>query len=71
MTALEPTRLNEIRALAAELGTARRLPAADPDPTLLHRCETALTDLLGEHDTLAAQFAETAEELATWTGALR
>ncbi|MFZ4266536.1 hypothetical protein [Streptomyces arboris] len=71
MAALEPERLTEIRDLLAELVTNRNVPAADADPTLLRRCETALTDVLNDRDDLAAQFAETSEELATWTGALR
>ncbi|MDX2922894.1 hypothetical protein [Streptomyces sp. NE06-03C] len=71
MPSLAPERLTEIRALLTELATARTLPAAAPEPDLLRRCATALTDVLRDRDDLAANFKEIAEELATWTGALR
>ncbi|MFD3844777.1 hypothetical protein ACFWVB_02655 [Streptomyces microflavus] len=71
MPALEPSRLSEIRALVAELGARPTTAAADVDGRLLVRCGKALADVLGDRDDLAADFAVIAEELATWTGALR
>lgn len=70
MPALEPARLAEIRGLAVELGGPQPTAAADVDDVLA-RCAKALTDVLRDRDDLAADFAATAEELATWTGALR
>ncbi|MEV3895381.1 hypothetical protein [Streptomyces anulatus] len=69
--ALEPERLNEIRALVTELATVRSLPAADHAPDLVRRCELALVDVLRDRDGLVVDMTEAAEELATWTGALR
>ncbi|MGW5930541.1 hypothetical protein ACWF2L_30565 [Streptomyces anulatus] len=71
MAALEPERLNEIRALVTELATARSLPTADHAPDLVRRCELALIDVLRDRDGLVVDMTEAAEELATWTGTLR
>ncbi|MFF3096743.1 hypothetical protein [Streptomyces cyaneofuscatus] len=71
MAALEPERLTEIRALVTELATSRTLPAGAAAPDLLRRCERALIDVLGDRDALVVDITEAAEELATWTGALR
>lgn len=58
MAELPAARLAEIKALK---------PAPGTDPT----CWVALQDLLADHQHLTEAAAETAEELAQWTGALR
>ncbi|MFG2404205.1 hypothetical protein ACGFR8_07675 [Streptomyces brevispora] len=63
---LDATRVEEIQALVRQLTTA---PVGDPAP-LLDYCRTALTDLLADRDDLIRSHAETAEELALWTGTL-
>ncbi|MFJ8852313.1 hypothetical protein [Streptomyces sp. NPDC102437] len=65
---LTPGRLDEIQALVRQL--AGTIPDGDLVP-LLASCRTALTDLLADRDALVTANAETAEELALWTGALR
>ncbi|MFE2112019.1 hypothetical protein ACFXAY_01315 [Streptomyces microflavus] len=56
MAELTPERLFEIRDLA---------PTSDPIA-----CWAAIQDLLRDRDDLVRASAETAEALATWTGAL-
>lgn len=71
-TNLTHDRLDEIRTLLAELAAHQDTPPVDATAqrTLLGRCHCALTDVLTDRDRLAAAHAETAEELALWTGAL-
>lgn len=72
MTQLTPPRLNEIRDVLAALVAD---PAGPEDPAarraLLARCRTALADVLVDRDDLARANAETAEELAQWTGSVQ
>ncbi|XMN09338.1 hypothetical protein ACK8N7_26510 [Streptomyces griseobrunneus] len=56
MADLTPERLSEIRSLG---------PTSDPIA-----CWAAIQDLLRDRDDLVRASAETAEELATWTGSL-
>ncbi|MFE3378797.1 hypothetical protein [Streptomyces anulatus] len=64
--ALDDQRLDEIRALIQQLTCT---PGEDPQ-RLLGTCRTALADLLADRADLVRSNAETAEELALWTGSL-
>lgn len=71
MSQLPPDRLVEIRDLLTELIAAPDGPQeAAARRALLDRCRSALADVLSDRDDLARVHAETAEELALWTGSV-
>jgi hypothetical protein len=73
---LTPERLAQIRTLRFTTGLNAACGHFDTPVerelyTLAATCWNALQELLRDHDRLTRANAETAEELAGWTGALR